>query len=373
MKIIRTIHFCWIIVLLSNCKQPYEPPAIRENLGALVVDGFINNSTDTTFIRLSRTRTLDDIYANPAETGANLSLEDESGNVIYNFQESTNRGEYIVPGMALDLARQYKLRIFTADSREYVSDAIPVLKTPPVDSITWEKDGSGVSIAVNTHDPSNNTRYYRWEYSETWQYRTPLISAMIYIDHQIRDRQQDEYVYECWKTQLQKQLLFASSERLATDIIYHHTLRQIEQDAIELSVRYFILVKQYALTKEYYQYLELLKKLSEQGGSVFDIQPSTLTGNIHAVNNSDVPVIGYVAASTVETQQLFINTAEVQPWQFRQLCAVLDATGDLDIFFGGGAYIPLYYDKTRSVFVATEAICGDCTKRGGTVQRPGFW
>src|SRR3712207_6958843 len=31
---------------------------------------------------------------------------------------------------------------------------------------------SGVTIFVNTHNPENNTRYYRWEFDETWENRS---------------------------------------------------------------------------------------------------------------------------------------------------------------------------------------------------------
>ncbi|MES1216487.1 MAG: hypothetical protein ABUT20_13305, partial [Bacteroidota bacterium] len=40
----------WVItamVLLTACKESYEPPVVKENLDLLVVDGFINNSADT--------------------------------------------------------------------------------------------------------------------------------------------------------------------------------------------------------------------------------------------------------------------------------------------------------------------------------------
>ena len=374
MKMIRLTQYCFlIIVFFSNCKQTFEPPVLQENLGALVVDGFINNSADTTFIRLSRTKRLSYLSENLSEHGASLAVEDESGNVLYHFQELNESGVYAVPGMVLDFNTKYRLRIFTTVGGEYISDAIPVLKTPPIDSIGWVRDDKGVSIHVNTHDPANNTHYYRWEYSETWQYHASYISALIY-DNGLRDRLAAEYVYECWKTQPSKQLLVASTDRLSEDIIYHNTLRQIEQDAIELSTRYFILIKQYALTKEYYQYLEDLKKATEQTGSIFDVQPSALKGNIHAVNNKEEVVIGYLAASTVETQKMFIKNEEVLPWRFRELCAIVDVTGDrVESYFGKGAYVALYFDNVRSVFIGTEAICADCTKKGGILNKPDFW
>src|SRR5215471_7696487 len=112
MKIIRPTLYCvFIISFFSSCKQDFKPPVIQNYLGALVVDGFINNGADTTFISLSRTKRLSDISGKLRETGARLALEDESGNVLYNFQELNDQGIYIVPGMTLGFNNRYKLRI----------------------------------------------------------------------------------------------------------------------------------------------------------------------------------------------------------------------------------------------------------------------
>jgi Domain of unknown function (DUF4249) len=76
--------------LLPACKENYEPPVIKTNLNLLVVDGFINNSSDTTTIRLSRTRKLADGTVNSAETNSQIMIEDAAGTVLYYFQEINN-------------------------------------------------------------------------------------------------------------------------------------------------------------------------------------------------------------------------------------------------------------------------------------------
>src|SRR5260221_4171632 len=127
--------FLFTALVLAGCKEKFEPPVTQENLGYLVVDGFLNSGPDTTFIRLSRTKKLTEGTQNSTEQNAQLSIEDADGNALYYFQEFTASGTYILPGMSLDVNSKYRLRINTAKGKQYVSNDIPVIKTPPIDSI----------------------------------------------------------------------------------------------------------------------------------------------------------------------------------------------------------------------------------------------
>ena len=161
-----------IVVQLAivSCRKPYDPPAVSSNNSYLVVEGVINAGPDSTFINLSRTVKISDkIVANP-ETGAVLTVEGDQ-NVSYPLTER-NKGNYTSPGLNLDNAHKYRLRIRTANNKQYLSDYVEVLNSPPIDSISYDINGvlsvPGINIYVNTHDATNKVVYYRWDYQETW-------------------------------------------------------------------------------------------------------------------------------------------------------------------------------------------------------------
>ncbi|MCW3120341.1 MAG: hypothetical protein JWM28_4423, partial [Chitinophagaceae bacterium] len=366
------------IILLISCKETYDPPVVKTNLNLLVVDGFLNNSSDTTLIRLSHTRKLADGTANSAESISQITLEDATGATLYHFQEMGD-GQYIVPGINLDVNKKFKLRIKTADGKQYASDEIEVKQTPLIDSVSWQMQNNGVRIFVSTHDPQNNTKYYRWDYTDTWEYHSNYFSSYKFENHAVLPRQNDELVFQCWKTNHSTDLLLGSSAKLSQDIINLSPIRFIAANSIEISVKYSILVKQYAITKDGYEYLQNLKKISEQLGSIFDAQPSQLTGNIHSLNDPAETVLGFVTASTLNEKRIFIDHEEVKPWNYQVLCderriVPLDSLED---FFGDGQLIPIseahdmrglligYYGGTRG--------CVDCTTRGGSNKKPDFW
>jgi Domain of unknown function (DUF4249) len=233
-------------------------------------------------------------------------------------------------------------------------------------------------IFVNTHDAQNNTKYYRWEYTDTWAYHSGYYSFYKYENNTVVPRDQFDDIYHCWTTKNSTDLLLGSSAKLSEDVIHRAPIRLIAANSIELSVKYSTLVKQYAITKEGYEYFQNLKKITEQLGSIFDAQPSQLTGNIHAVGDPAEPVLGFVMASSLNTKRIFIDHLDVLPWNYQAHCEekIIVPLDSLKEFFGNGVYIPItQYSPGGLVkgYYGGTSNCVDCTLAGGVNKKPDFW
>ncbi len=163
---------CLLIFLLWNCKEKYVSPAITPATGYLVVEGVINAGTGLTNIVLKRTTKLDSAFV-IYESGATVFVEGEN-NTQFNLLESS-AGNYSSQGLSLNNAIKYRLNILTLDGKKYQSDFVSVQSTPPIDSVSWKQDTTGVQLYINTHDPTNQTKYYQWDYTETWEYHSPFL------------------------------------------------------------------------------------------------------------------------------------------------------------------------------------------------------
>ena len=281
-------RWCFLIVisvLFFTCKEPYTPPISSPITGYLVVEGFINSGNGESTITLTHTTKLVDSVAIIYEDGAQVNIEDEGG-ATYPL-DWRNNGTYISNSLSLNPANKYRIHIKTVNGSEYVSDYTAVKTTPPIDSISWQLENGGVQIYVNSHDPSNNTKYYQLKYSETWEFHSPFIKSLEYVRDPVTGIidgvapiQADTSIYKCWKTQSPSDIILVSTEKLSESKVYL-PIRYIEPKADELSVLYYIEVKQYALSQEAYLFKEKLKKNTEQLGSIFDAQPSELGGNLH--------------------------------------------------------------------------------------------
>jgi len=371
------MHKLFVLICLlaaAGCKDPYDLPLRPTDKSLLVVEGTLRVGQDSTIIILSKTVNVNEKTSFKPLTKARLSVEDKNGKSIF-LNESGN-GKYAINNLGLVSGSEYRLRIKTSDNKEYLSEYVVAQTTPAIDSVNWKKENENVGIFVNTHDNSNNTRYYRWDFDETWEILSFYYSNYQYVGGSTVVLSPG-YHYQCWKYDKLTAIMIGSSAQLSSDIISEFPLRQIEKGSEKLSVRYSILVRQEALTKKAYEYLLLMKKNTETLGSIFDPQPSTLTGNIQCISNPEEGVIGYITASSLSQKRIFI-TAHEADWRFYQDCFefvyIPDNPDSIKKMMP--IYSPFDYQQQlsgRYVYLAANPPCVECTKRGGALARPSYW
>ncbi len=375
------LFFIFLGIIYTSCKKIYNPPAINIDNRFLAIDGSLVNSTDSPSVfRLSRTTKLtDSTLAYYPETGATVSVEDSSGG-SFTFTE-TGPGKYFSNPLSLNTSDKYRLKITTSSGEDYVSDYVEVKQTPPIDSITWRQQND-VNIYLDTHGPSNNTKYYRWDFTETWQYEAPLQAelsqnngALFYVDS-------TNQTFDCWRSLNSSAILTGTSIALNQDVISKEPIATIPQNSQKISIRYSILVKQYAITPDAYQYYSILKKNTENLGSIFETQPTQLFGNIHSVENPSEVVIGFFTASSVQQKRIFISKDDVSNWNFvdsnRECDEKIIAHAPLPdprfyvYDYPDPNYYPYYFCGSTCLYIARRE-CVDCRVKGGVNHKPSYW
>jgi len=374
--------FSVLVVLLGRCKEKYVSPYKSTGTGYLVVEGYITGNGPTQFT-LSRTVDLNGNGVIPPETNASVQVEGDDNSVFPLTEQGA--GSYVSSSMNLNTTTKYRLRIRTSDGKEYLSDAVPYKQTPAIDSVSWTYNSAeGVRIYVNTHDPANATHYYLWQYNETWQYNAAEQSLYKYLKDQnkVVDRPDSEQIYYCWKDAASTRLLLGNTTKLTQDVVYLHQMDQIPANTQPLGILFSIIVNQYALTEDGYNFLTLMQKNTETLGSIFDAQPSALRGNIHCLSNPNEQVIGFVSAGTLEQKRIFIYRNQVRGWQYYESCSLPDSVVGLDpaslkLFFAEQSYIPIseHFPRAGPQDGWTSNIigCVDCRLQGGTTTKPDFW
>src|SRR5260221_3634204 len=188
-----------IIFALLCCRKPYNPPAIASPGSYLVVEGVIDSGNDSTFIKLSKTVNLNGKSTVNPVLGASVAVESDQNNSVPLLDVNGN-GNYSSAPLNLPATQKYRLRINTSDGKQYLSDFIAVKPTPPIDSIGYVMQNGAVQLYLNTHDPANNTHYYRWEYTETWIFHSKYQSYCV-LDHNtntIIHRTDNQTIYNCF-------------------------------------------------------------------------------------------------------------------------------------------------------------------------------
>jgi hypothetical protein len=378
----RKIVYCCLTILLFCCKQKYDAPVKAPKTGYLVIEGYIS-ANGPAEIHISRSIPLDDTAKLINETLAKVQLQGRD-NSTYNLTERAG-AIYTTPGLNLNSSQQYRLYIKTREGKEYASDYVKVRIAPPIDSIGWLREGNnGLQIYVNTHDPKNNTWYYRWTTEETWEFHSVYYTSIDYtrdpvtnrlgIKFRRPDRQVEPKLFTCWKDERSTSLVLGSSAKLSIDSI-HKPLIQIPFGSWKLSVLYSVLIKQYALSKEEYEFLDKMKKNSEETGNIFGRQPSELKGNVRCLSNPNEPVIGFIGIANRQEKRIWISRSDVPDWRYFMECELYDIP--IDSIYDYASYTPVTPTTIDNVgnidtyMVATPS-CVDCTKRG-TNTKPSFW
>jgi hypothetical protein len=173
----------------------------------------------------------------------------------------------------------------------------------------------------------------------------------------------------------------------------------------KIANEYSILVRQYALTADAYNFWVNLKKNTEQLGSIFDAQPSQINGNIHSTTNPAEPVIGYVSVGSTPSQRIFISTAQLPAFgnpneNYPPGCVIVPGCCYYSFIPQGSHGPPInqvneYINFNRGApvngalipidpisqpgspilgYTASQPICADCTlQKGATNKQPPYW
>lgn len=382
----KVYQFIIIMILAGGCIEPYNPEIISTDESFLVVEGLTINENGESTVKLTRSKALDDDSKLLVEPDANVIIETQPENSFtLNY---TNNGIYSISGINWSEYQKCKLKIQTSTGYVYESKFVDIKKAPEIDSISWKADGDGLHIHINTHDDQNKTWYYRWEYIETAQYHSRWESPYKWdsATDQIMYRSEDiDKIYNCWRTERSTEIMLGTSSNLSKDVLQGHLIKSVPPQSWRIKIKYSLLVKQYALTKDAYDYIYNVEKSNEEIGSLFDPQPVNVQGNITCVTDPLEPVIGFFTVSSYTQKRKFIDFRELpDEWSLydnsmystcvTEYIDTVAASAMNDSINEAKLIIGSYLDVMETNYLLYEPYCVDCRFRnGGTNIKPDFW
>ncbi len=391
-----------------SCISEFDAKLPANEAQTLVVDGSIVGNTEVTF-HLSKSFSLDSLHV-PEESfdvDAKLIIIGSDG---YQSPPAINmgKGEYRIAVGELNDEVEYGVQIeYGGDT--YQSTLSKPLYTPEIDSISWiqpEKYGT-VSFYISTHDDTEETKFFLWDYTEDWEITAEIMTTIFFEKNKFVERRPAPYYY-CWKKNVAGKFLIESTESLNENRIINKELYRIEPGASDRFTRlYCVTVSQKAISKEAYEYYQNKIKLNEEMGGLFTPQPSELNGNITCITNPSKRVIGYVeVAKNVAYKRKWIEEPQVTRWDapdystppqrlyictssgdevyiYKDVCTAftpcLGTSYFTDLYLWGyrPAGYPIYLQRPTPEYdmeaVWAKQACSDCTANGGTKNKPDFW
>jgi hypothetical protein len=388
MRSLRFFDLAWMTALCMSvsCVEPYSVNVGGTDPNYLVVDGFLNASENKVSVRLTRAVALsneagfapvNDDPANPIV----VNLEDESGNVYPLSRLEGQVGEYEASAIPLNADVRYRVHVTIPPSEEYASEYVEIKQTPAIEKVFFDP-ADKLRILIDTSDPTSQSKYYRWTYSETWEYTSPYNSTLKLVGGEVVSRPEEEQIYRCYKTDNSQKILLASSTDLSSDIIRNFELIEIEPSSEKLRFRYSVIVRQIALTEDAYTFWLNLYKTTENVGGLFDPMPGEVRGNFRSMRDPSKTVIGYFTAGTVSEQRIFITPKDLPEnyLSFRPKFCQVDSVMIEDIAsLEAGRFIVGTITETQGPpatigYLVADRSCADCVYiHGGVNTKPSFW
>src|SRR5258708_6372267 len=234
---LNSVYFFLLLFAVSACKKPFNPTVISSPSHYLVVEGVINTGNDSTIIKLSRTVKLDSQTTVNPVLSASVVVESDQNN-SYPLTSNGNGG-YISTGLNLPVSQKYRLKIVTGDGQQYLSDFVPVKQTPAIDSIGYVIKDGNVQLYVNSHDPANATRYYRWDFNETWMFHSKYGSDFVLdpTGTKIIPRPSSQQIFYCFGNDISSNILLASTAKLDKDVVYQSPLTQFAITSLKIQLK----------------------------------------------------------------------------------------------------------------------------------------
>jgi len=382
-RIIRTYYLFWIIIglLLNSCIEEYIPNLSNKDINKIVINGGINNNSETQTIYISNSSDVSKPSYNPV-SNCDVKVYDIHDN-IFQFYESTN-GQYNcnINANFLTVGNAFRIEILMPNGDLIISDFDTLYNCPDIDTayyaleeiLTPDPDNiiQGIQFYIDYNGLNTSTKHIKWDIYETWEYHARYPRRW-YIDftwiHEIVPPDYSKNV--CWSTEKVIDIFTLSTENLTENKYIKFPLHYVDNTTQKLAYGYSILIKQSALSIEAFNYYKNLKSNIADNGGLYDKQPFYIQGNLTNTTNTDQQVLGFFYASTVKTKRIFINPIEDLELNYDYYCNIRDLSKvGLRAIRYSDYPADLWLD---GVLYWIQENCYDCTCAGGTLNKPVFW
>ncbi len=366
-----------LFVFLTGCITEFVP-VTEEKKELLVVEGLITDQPGINTVKLSKSMPFGKKSEAKPLSGCFVSISDNKGNRYWLNENSP--GTYITDSASFRGRKGviYTLRITAGDginSLNYESYPVEMIAVPPIDSIYYEKlvvkedylNYGGIDecqIYLDTHDPQNLNKYYRWDFDETWVLR------LLWPVEKIK----------CWVSDTSTTINIKSTAAFDESRIIRHPVTYISNATDRLLREYSISINQYSLSEDEYIFWEKIQTLTDQAGGLYDIIPASVPSNIFCVENPGEDVLGYFSVSAKSSKRIFIQDDFGGIIDQYPDCPIDTVYGEVEIW---GLDVSVWvlsdnppgswgFGSPRVRILTDKRGCADCTTRG-TINKPSYW
>jgi hypothetical protein len=413
-SVIKENRFITIVVLLIlmviSCVTPFVPEYNgEENL--LVVEASLIKGNKTQVIKISRSSSINlpksqYFQLNPV-SNCQVKIVDDSGTEFAFTDKSNGRYEAVIDDAQLSYDTQYKLQITTPTGENYESGYEGIVETAPVDSIYYITENQyntllndysieGAQFYIDLDAPDDASQYYRWQIEETWEVHSVNKISGVYDGKSVKVVVwPSDSLFYCWKTKLANGIYTSSTVALSHNNIKQIPLHFKEKSSPELGIKYCATVRQYALSKDAYDYWSQKESELFESDQLYTSQPNQVKSNIFNTKDPEEIVLGYFWVSSCTLKRIFLEHPFGAGGEEPDICKTLTVCTDQlgaelektllnSINYYKSRYsdfpkppVYIYFTNPNCYNIAKTRYCIDCRLMSAytpaTTKKPDFW
>lgn len=307
---IQFILFYSLLLLtsISGCTEKFYPE-IDEDVSVLIVDGKITNGIGSCEVRLFRTVKFTDNYDLKPEMDATITLHDNQNRteILTEYKPGVyHNSSLIIKG---EVGSTYWIEIQTLTGEKY--ESIPELMPATFETSRFygeeievitnnSSKKEGVRIYFDATNKDNTSSYIRWEFRESYEWHSPFRKVKPYTANPSRI---------CYPVNTFNQINIFDASNFSIKEIDHLPISTIFNHEVKLLYNYLLDLKIYSISQQNYIFWDKVKSINQSNGSLYDVIPANIIGNISACSGK-CQVMGYFEVSSVNTSQRIFNQSD---------------------------------------------------------------
>ncbi len=372
----------FITAFITSCINPYDPDIDEVKISKYVVNGLVSDRDEIQSVLVSIASDVGEPRFIPVE-GCRIAISDNQGNVFPltesgagNYSVRIDRS-HLLPGIS------FKVEINVPGGTRIESDYDMMPDCPDIDSVYFIRRDiimgdpldavKGIQFYIDLDGSNSETRFFRWEVEETWEYRVPYPREW-YYDGQVHHIFPPDYSRQvCWSTEHVQQIFTLSTAGLVQNKYEKLPVNFVDNTGPKLVYGYSLLVSQFSLSEASFSYWDRMRDNNFEQGGLYDQQPMTITGNLHNITFPDQQVLGFFGASSVKSKRIFVKEVENLDIEYVPPCSRYPLRMGFRELKPEDIPVYLFGDEYGFSLIIMGDECVDCLVLGGRNFKPEYW